>query len=254
MITQLYRYPVKGLSPEPREALQLIAGEGITGDRAIAIARKPGAFDETAPQAQPKHKFLMLMRDEALAALQTAYDDESNVLSVTQPDGTQLDADISSEAGRQSLEAFFKRYLGNEALAPQVVRSPGHKFTDISVVSPQKMRAISLINMQSIQALEKAQGFVCDPLRFRANIYFTGIPAWDELDWVGRDIMIGGARAKVVMRTKRCAATQVNPRTAQRDADVPAYIKAHFGHFDMGIYAEVISTADIQIGARIEVV
>lgn len=254
VITQLYRYPVKGLSPEPRQTLQLLAGEGIRADRAIAIARKPGVFDHNAPVAQPKHKFLMLMRDAALAALRTSYDDERGILTIAQPDGPTLEADLSNTAGCQAVEAFLKRYLGDAALAPQVVQAPGHKFTDISVSSPQKMRAISLINIQSVKALEAAQGFVCDPLRFRANVYFDGSPAWEELSWVGKEIMIGGARARVVMRTRRCAATQVNPRTAQRDEDVPAYIKAHFGHFDMGVYAEVLSTADIEIGGRVSLV
>ena len=57
MITHLTRYPVKGLSGEALEALQLIAGEGIAGDRAVAIAREAGVFDPSAPEANPNCTF-----------------------------------------------------------------------------------------------------------------------------------------------------------------------------------------------------
>lgn len=254
MITHLYRFPVKGLSGERRTALCLEAGEGIKGDRAIALARKPENFNRATAKAQPKHKFLMLMRDEALAALETSYDDASDMLTIEQPGGRTISADLSNDRGRKSIETFFKDYLGDDTLDPKIVSAPGHKFTDISVVSPEKMRAISLINMASLEALDRAEGLELHPLRFRANIYFSGVFAWEELDWVGREIMIGSARAKVVMRTKRCAATQVNPLSAQRDANVPALIKQHFGHFEMGIYAEVLSGAEVSLGDTVTLV
>lgn len=247
MITHLYRYPIKGLSPEPLQQMALQAGEGLAGDRVFAIARKPGNFDPAKAEAQPKHKFLMLMRDEALAALHTRYDPSTGVLTIHDGDTLAISAALADEQDCAALEAYFKAYLNDPALAPKVVSAPGHKFTDISVVSPAKMRALSLVNMASIKDLERAAGQEIAPLRFRANIYFTDVPAWQELEWVGREIMIGGARAKVVLRTKRCAATQVNPVTAQRDANVPALIKTHFGHFDMGIYAEIESSAEVSL-------
>lgn len=248
MITQLYRYPVKGLSPEALHHMDLLAGEGLAGDRVFAIARTPSSFDAAKAQAQPKHKFLMLMRDEALAALETRYEDASGVLTIYKDGALAIAATLDRADDCAALEAFFRAYLEDPKLEPKVVRAPGHKFTDISVVSPEKMRALSLINEQSVQDLERACGQSVEPLRFRANIYFKDVPAWQELDWVGREIMIGGTRAKVVMRTKRCAATQVNPATAARDINVPVLINTHFGHFDMGVYAEVCSDAQVSIG------
>ena len=44
-IAALYRYPVKGLSPEPLERVSLQAGGTFPGDRAFAIENGPSGFD-----------------------------------------------------------------------------------------------------------------------------------------------------------------------------------------------------------------
>ena len=252
MITHLTRYPVKGLTGEALEVLRLIAGEGIAGDRAVAIAREAGVFDPSAPEAKSKLHFLMLAKDEALAALEAQFDDDTQTLTVRQTSGPALTASVQTDAGRTEIAQFFKVYLGKDGLEPQVVSAAGHKFTDISVVSAEKMRAISLVNLASVRALEEATGRKIDHRRFRANICFDGVPAWDELNWVDRDVQIGGAIARVVKRTKRCPATDVNPDTAARDINLPAEIRKHFGHFDMGIYAEIETSGGVTIGSSVK--
>jgi uncharacterized protein YcbX len=49
-------------------------------------------------------------------------------------------------------------------------------------------------------------------------------------------------------RIPRCAATSVNPETAQRDLTVPKALKQHFGHVDMGVYAEVVRGGRVAVG------
>ena len=66
---------------------------------------------------------------------------------------------------------------------------------------------------------------------------------------VGREIAIGsGARLKVVKRIVRCAATNVDPQTGERDLAIPDTLLRTWGHADCGIYAEVIAPGDIAIG------
>ena len=65
----LYRYPVKGLTPEPLQSVVLSPGETLPYDRAWAIENGPGRFDQAQPRHLPKITFLMLMRDERLATL-----------------------------------------------------------------------------------------------------------------------------------------------------------------------------------------
>jgi uncharacterized protein YcbX len=86
------------------------------------------------------------------------------------------------------------------------------------------------------------------PLRFRANLYVRGWPAWHEFDLLGRTLAIGEARLKVVKRITRCAAINVDPDTAARDLNIPQTLMRRFGHADCGVYAEVVAGGEIAEG------
>ena len=76
-ISALYRYPVKGLSPEKLDRVELTPGGTMPWDRAFAIENGTADFDPAHPKHFPKIKFLMLMRHERLAALNTRFEDAS---------------------------------------------------------------------------------------------------------------------------------------------------------------------------------
>src|SRR5690606_41455706 len=82
-IVGLYRYPVKGLSPEALASATLEKGGTFPADRAFAIENGKHDFDPAAPKHFPKIKFLMLMRDERLAALKTRSDDATSTRHVS---------------------------------------------------------------------------------------------------------------------------------------------------------------------------
>ncbi len=82
-------------------------------------------------------------------------------------------------------------------------------------------------------------------MRFRANLYVEGWPAWHEFDLLGQTLSIGDARLKVVKRIVRCAATNVEPRTGIRDMEIPHTLMQAFGHMDCGVYAEVVDGGTI---------
>jgi uncharacterized protein YcbX len=92
-----------------------------------------------------------------------------------------------------------------------------------------------------------------NPLRFRGNVYVTGWPAWSELDLVGMTLSIGDARLKIVKRIVRCAATNVDPDTGQRDLNLPQTLMRKLGHADCGVYAEVVEGGEIGAEDGIEI-
>lgn len=195
----------------------------------------------------------MLMRDERLALLNTCFDDASGRLSIEQGGVEQLNVSLDNANDRNRLAQFLKAHLNAEKIEPVVVSATDHKFTDISVVSPQKMHAVSLINLSSVKALGDAIGQDIDHRRFRANFYVDGVEPWSEFNWMDKDISLGRTRLRVTMRTQRCPATQVNPETAQRDIDIPRELRQHFGHSDMGVYAEVIEGGEISVGTPLNI-
>lgn len=250
-VRRIYRYPVKGLSAEPLSRIALQPREGLPQDRRFALARAETRFDPENPEWLPKTQFVMLARDEKLALLQTRFDAADGSLTIRNNGSTLEQARIGDAGGRRRIEAFFAEFLSGDLTGPpRLVEAPGHTFTDASrKPGSTTYKYVSLLNLESIAALEKVLGTSVDPTRFRANIYFDGIPAWTELDWVGQELLLSDARLKIVSPTVRCAATTVNPATGERDLDIPRALKQAFGHIHMGVYAEVTEAGEIGEGA-----
>jgi uncharacterized protein YcbX len=243
-IDALYRYPVKGLSPEPLTSATLTKGDYFPGDRLFAIENGPAGFDASAPAHQSKAKFLMLMRNERLATLATRYDDATATLSIREGHEEVLRADLSDPQGRLAVEAFFRRFMPRELRGPpKVLAAPaGFRFTD------SRRGYVSIINLASVAALETAVGAPVNPVRFRGNVYLQGWPAWHEFSLVGREISIGDVRLKVTKRIQRCPATDVDPETGVRDLSIPRALMQAFGHTDCGVYAEVVGAGALKTG------
>jgi len=248
-ITALYRYPIKGLSPEALERVELEASQCLPLDRRFALARAQAPFDPQAPKWLAKTNFLMLMKDERLAELDAAYDDTRGRLAIRHRGEVVVDEDIRTETGRQAVEDFFHRFMSGALEAPpRLVEAPGHVFTDCAT------RYVSLINLETVRAIESALGQPVHPLRFRANIYVDGLPAWAEFDWIGKELVAGGdLRFEAAARIDRCAATAVDPQTGMRDLNVPLALRRHFGHIDCGVYLRVIAPGRLEPGQGLSI-
>src|SRR6185295_1878155 len=200
-IDAIYRYPVKGLSPEPLARTQLQVMETLPADRLYAIENGPSGFEPAAPRHQPKQRYLMLMRNERLARLRTRFYDTSHTLTIEMEGREAARGDLRTSEGRAAIEAFFAGFCADELRGPpRVLHAPGFSFSDVAA------KVVSIINLASVADLENYVGAPIDPLRFRANLYVTGWPAWQELDMVGRRLTIGagimgnGVTVKVTKR------------------------------------------------------
>jgi GntR family transcriptional regulator / MocR family aminotransferase len=259
MITlrHLFRYPVKGLSPEPLDGVDLVAGRPLPLDRAYALGRPGRGIDPASPQWAVKSRFLMLMLDEGLARVHSHLDEATRLLTL-RAGGEELRADLRTAAGREAVETFIAGLPGLRSPGrPRLVAAEDGHFMD----KPDPV--VSLINLASIRALEAWWGEAIDPLRFRANIYIDGAPPWAEFGWVGGSLAIGslaigslangGARLRVDRRNGRCAAVNVDPASGLRDRDIPARLRQSLGHKDFGIYLLVERSGRINRGDTVTV-
>ena len=252
-VESLFRYPVKGLRAQPLDQVKLQAGQGFPCDRVYGFARPGSGFDPEHPRPLPKTKFVVLARDAGLATLDTYFDPGTERLTI-RAEGKVHHYDLNEPKDRDAAARVVSRHLGfPEDMTPTLYSALPHRFTDVSVVSPEMMNAVSLINLESVGAFSEKIGKDVDAARFRGNILFSGMEPFSELDWVGRTVTIGAVELKVVQRTKRCPATEVDPASGERDMDVPTLLSTHYGHSDMGVYAEVRRGGVMRRGAPLSV-
>lgn len=250
-VAALYRHPVKGLSPEPLEQVELKAGDYFPDDRLYAVENGPSDYDPAAPAFRPKTAYLMLMRHARLAALHSRYDSETATL-VLERNGVEVARGrLTTPEGCRAIEAFLSGYMGLDASGPlRVLAAPpqGFRFMDSA-----KYGFVSLLNLATVRALGDEMGAQPDPLRFRMNIHLDGWAPNAELDLVGRQIRLGEARLTLLKRTVRCPATQVNPQTATRDMDIQQALRTAWGHMDCGVYARVDEGGWVRTGDSISI-
>ncbi len=252
VIDALTRYPVKGLSGQSLERVALESGRGFPGDRQFGFARPGSGFDPKDPKPLPKTRFYMLARDATLALLDTDFDDTTGTLSMTAPERAGQ-FDIATVDGQRQASEFLKSYLKlPDDESPQLFEASPHRFTDVSVDSTEMMNAVSLINVDSVVEFSRAIGHTVDPQRFRGNIQVSGLAAFSELDMQDRHLAIGTVQLKIVKRTRRCPATEVNLDSGERDLKTPKLLREHYGHMDMGVYAEVVQGGQIAQGDTVE--
>jgi uncharacterized protein len=256
MIASLYRHPVKGLTPEQLSEAKLETGRYFPNDRRWAVEAGPSGFDPEKPGHVSKQKFTVLARFPGLARLRTRLDDATNTFHIGDQSGFGIEARLDTAEGRTALANFLRAYVGEDATgdfrvfdgeASPTERGIGHRFTD----HPQGY--VSIINLASVRALGWAAGVDVDPLRFRANIYIDGLPAWAEDAWpAGMDLRLGGAELSLFKPIVRCIATHVNLDTGTRDLDTVPLLKQHFGRDTLGTYFSVAKGATIRPGDELK--
>ncbi|NQU60183.1 MAG: MOSC domain-containing protein [Rhodospirillales bacterium] len=243
-ITQIYRYPVKGLSPEALETVDLAPGRGLPDDRRFALTLGTTRVDGPTIAWMDKTNFLSLLRHEKLAKLKTKFDGDTGVLEILRGGKAIAKGNITTPVGRAMVEEFFAAFMGEAALGrPKLVEAENS-----GTLSDHSNPVVSLINLASVKDLERVTGATVNPLRFRGNVYLEGLEPWAEFGWVDKEITLGGATLKITKRIDRCTATNVDPQTAVRDLSIPKDLYRGFGHIDMGVYASTTTAGTIKSG------
>ncbi|MDF1721553.1 MAG: MOSC domain-containing protein [Minwuia sp.] len=242
-ITRICRYPVKGLSVDDVDRVDLAVGQGMPFDRRWAIAHGSTSFDPTDPKHLPKTSYLQLMQHERLATLQAEFSDKDETLTLMR-DGRQVaKGNLSLPIGRSLIEQFLSAWGKAEINGtPKIVTTDGPELSDCG------LPVLSLINLATVRDIERVARKPIDPLRFRGNIYVDDMPAWSEFDLVGKAVRAGGTTLQGLARIDRCGATNVNPETAERDMQMPKVLQSGFGHVDCGIYLSVTGAGTIEVG------
>ncbi len=248
-ISTLYRYPVKGFSPEPLDSIVLSNNKGFRFDRYWALEIGEKEFDQKNPSYLKKGRFIQLLSHPKLALLKCTFDCDIQKFSIHNQEQLLGDFNLSNPVEKAKLETILIEYLDDANItALNLVSAPQHHFSDI----PQA--AVSLINLASVRDLEKTMDSNIDPLRFRANIYVEGLDPWQELDWAGKSIWANDEKIFDVFEDiGRCLATHVNLETGERDLKIKNKLLETYDHSKCGIYLISTSATKITTGMQLTI-
>jgi uncharacterized protein YcbX len=221
-VVALYRYPVKGFTPEACKTLTVLGEGKIAGDRVLGIR-----FADTKAadnQWSKKTGMVALINTPGLARLQVGFDERRLRMSIRLENAVLVEEGLTPE-GRKRIGAVLADYvltLDENPLSGHPERLPlrviGDGFTPR--YHDEEAGRVTLHGRGSLQALAVALGTEVSELRFRSNIAVDGLEAWEEQDWVGREVRIGAVRFDVVKPKTRCLATHADPKTGQRDLPI----------------------------------
>ena len=256
-VVSLHRYPVKGFPAEEVARAHLEPGAGIPGDRVLAVS--DGSAPPVPDRWNPWARFFALKKRPDLAGwtVRTA-PDGTVALTPPVPQDPAAEAaapiriDPADACSRQAAAARIARHLpGADPAVVQVL-------TANSPAGPQGMfdserGHVSLIFLDTVRALSRADGRPVDPARFRGNLLLEGLEPFAEFGLVGAVVRVGGARLLIRQTIERCTATTVRPGAAVRDLNVPRMLATHCGHIHCGLYGEVLTPGAVGPGDALEV-
>jgi len=242
-LARIRRYPVKSMSADDLDRVTLTPGETLPDDRRFAIARGSAGIDPVEPTWVPRENFVTLVRTEKLARLTTRYDAETGELTIFRGNRQVATGKVTDPTGRTVIDQFLAAFLQDEVNStPKIIDGGRISMTDDCDPT------VSIINLASVRDLERVAGHPVDPDRFRGNLLVEGLDPWVERSWLNQEIRIGETRLKLVEPVERCGATNVNPGTGQRDANIPRLLQRAYGHLECGMYGRVETGGEIRVG------
>lgn len=237
-LAQLWRHPIKSHGQEALEAVQLDIGKTLPWDRTWAVAHEGAKADGTA--WAPCANFSRGAKAPALMAIAAKLDEDHELVTLSHPDRPTVT--LHPERDAAQLIDWVKPLMPAErAQSTAVLRAPDRGMTDSDFPS------IAIANLASHRAVEAKLDQELSTIRWRANLWLEGMPAWQEAELVGKTIAIGDARLEVREQITRCLATTANPSTGARDADTLGALKS-WGHQEFGLYAVVTAPGKISLG------
>ncbi|MGP4003747.1 MOSC domain-containing protein [Streptomyces sp. 8N706] len=243
-VRRLVRYPIKGCAGEDIDSASLFPGRGLPGDRVLAIANGHRPVPHAGHWA-PTETFARLTTDTGLLRLGVGFDDATATVTLHHPGRAPVTVSLDQPESREDADALLRQWLpAGPHGGPELVRADRGYWDD-------RTGAVSLINLDTVDALAEAIEAPVDPLRFRGNLYVSGLGAWAELSLPGERIRLGEAELDVLHPINRCGATCVNPLTSEADLNIPAALMTRFGHLYCGVRARVITPGTVRTGDRL---
>lgn len=258
-VVALYRYPVKGFTPERCNSLTVLPEGRVAGDRLLnfRFANAPVADEQWCR----KYEGVVLANTPGLARLSTHFDHERMRLRIALGATVLVDETLNTAGRARMLEAItqYVMALDENPLLNHPERLPLKLVGDGATPRYQDNEA-GQVTLHSRESLAATAAALHDPglseLRFRSNIAIDGVAAWQEQEWLSHRVRIGAVEFDVVKPKVRCLATHANPATGERDLKVMQTLVSAFGQqqptFGVGMLTHGAG-GEIRVGDEIKI-
>ncbi len=240
-IKNLYFSPVKSLSFNNVDTLEIIKNIGIKNDRIFAFSNNLNIKDieliKNNPLKREIYKFLSLKKYPELNEYNFLL--ENNFLILEFENKIILKTDINNQHEVKILCSKLEDMLPNINNI-NLLKDSMNPFFD---TMPNK--SISLINLNSIKDFEKLSNYQVEHERFRGNIYVEDLDKWEERKLVGKVLSINDIKFKVIKEIPRCSATNIKPKTSDINLNIPFNLKKIYNHINLGIYLDPLNDGKI---------
>ncbi len=248
-IKNLYFSPVKSLSFNNVDALEIIKNIGIKNDRIFAFTNNLNFENieliKNDPLKREIYKFLSLKKYPELNEYNFLL--ENNFLILEFKNNIILKTDIDNQHEVKILCSKLEDILPNINNI-NLLKDNMNPFFD---TMPNK--SISLINLNSIKDFEKLSNHQIEHERFRGNIYVEDLDKWEERKLVGNVLSINDLKFKVIKEIPRCSATNIKPKTSDINLNIPFNLKKIYNHINLGIYLDPLNDGKINKGDLIKI-
>ena len=257
-ISSIHYCPVKSLSFQNIDKCKIDKDIGIVGDRIFAFSQnldleQSKLFEKNPEERKGKwNKILTLKNTPVLNKYNFLY--QGNKLTLTQNEKEIITINVDDI---HEINDLTKKLIELESSLKKDIKfmkNAQYPFYDTSISNKSKFRnSISLLNINSIKDFENKIDRKIETSIFRGNLYFDGIEAWEERNWIGKSLKIKNISFRVEKNIPRCVAINLKPKSDDNSFNLLKILNQTYNHFDMGIYLTPLEDGEINLLDKIEI-
>ena len=258
IITSIHNCPVKSISFQNIEKCKINKNIGIEGDRVFAFSQnldldQSKEFEKNPEARKGKWNKIVTLKNTPVFNKYN-FIHEDNELTLTLNNKEIMTVNVNELNERDDLVKKLIELEGSLKNDIRLMRNDEHPFYDTSISNKSMFRnSISLLNINSIKDFENKIDQKIEKSIFRGNLYFDGIDAWEERNWIGKIININNISFKVEKNIPRCVAINLKPNTDDNSLNLLQSLKKNYNHIDMGVYLTALENGQVNIGDNVSV-
>ena len=257
-ISSIHYCPVKSISFQDIEQCKIIKNIGIKGDRIFAFSQnldleQSKLFEKKPDERKGKwNKILTLKNTPVLNKYNFLY--QENKLTLILDRKKIISINVNDFDERKNLTNKLIELESSLKKDILLMKNEEYPFYDTSISNKCEFKnSISLLNINSIKDFESKIDRKIETSIFRGNLYFDGIEAWQERNWIGKMLKINNITFKVEKNIPRCVAINLKPKSDDNSFNLLKILKQTYNHFDMGIYLTPLEDGEINLLDKIEI-